>query len=122
PAGALLLPHRRRARSAGGRGRLGWLSVPRPPRLPLLLERWFPPSIATGSRQCVSAIGRVAAPPCSEMEFPLAVDLSTRNDEPPRTLATGGIAARVSGSGARAGFGPSPLTAAEAPPRAPLST
>jgi hypothetical protein len=106
---------------AGVRVALAWLPFAVPPRLPLLLERWFPPSIATGSRQCVSAIGRVGAPPCSGMEFPLAIDLSTRNDVPPRTLASGGIAARVSGSWHRADFDLYHYTGPETAPDVSLS-
>src|SRR5262245_43755368 len=106
---------------AGVRVALAWLPFAVPPRLPLLLERWFPPSIATGSRPCVSAIGRVGAPPCSGMEFPLAIDLSTRNDVPPRTLASGGIAARVSGSWHRADFDLYHYTGPETAPDVSLS-
>jgi hypothetical protein len=88
----------------GVRLSLGWIPFAVPPRLPLLLERWFPPSITPGAALCVTMKGRVDSAPCSGGELPLAIDLSTRNDGPPRTLATGGIAARVSGSWRRGDF------------------
>jgi hypothetical protein len=43
-------------------------------------------------------------PACPGDEIPAAVDLSTRNDAPARTLGNGGIAARLSGVWRRADF------------------
>ncbi len=104
----------------GVRMSLGWIPFAVPPRLPLLLERWFPPSITPGARLCVSPAGRVGASPCVDSERPLAIDLSTRNDEPPRTLATGGIAARVTGSWGRGDFDLYHYTGPETAPDASL--
>ena len=87
----------------GTRVTLGWIPFAVPPRLPLLLERWFPPSITPGSGLCVSTHeGTVGPPPCRNGRLPLAIDVNTRNDQPPHTLAAGGIAARVSASWRRA--------------------
>jgi hypothetical protein len=103
--GTYALPDVPELELSGLRLALGWIPFAVPPRLPLLLERWFPPSIAPGARLCVSPDAtQFGSPPCVGHELPVAVDLSTRNDEPPRTLATGGIAARVSGTWHRADF------------------
>jgi len=104
----------------GVRMSLGWIPFAVPPRLPLLLERWFPPSITPGARLCVSPVGRVGASPCADGELPLAIDLSTRNDDPPRTLANGGIAARVTGSWGRGDFDLYHYTGPETAPDASL--
>ena len=58
----------RRARAstcAGVRLALGWIPFAVPPRLPLLLERWFPPSIALGSHLCVPSSTGVGQTPCA---------------------------------------------------------
>jgi hypothetical protein len=118
--GAYSLPDAPGLGLRGVRMSLGWIPFAVPPRLPLLLERWFPPSIAPGARPCVSRAGRVGASPCTDSELPLAIDLSTRNHEPPRTLATGGIAARVTGSWGRGDFDLYHYTGPETAPDASL--
>src|SRR5262249_16986395 len=57
----------------------------------------------------------------SETEFSLAIEPSTRNGVPPRTLATGGVAARVSGSWRRADFDLYHYTGQETAPDVSLS-
>ena len=88
----------------GVRMSLGWIPFAVPPRLPLLLERWFPPSIALGSHLCIPSNAGMGQTPCRDDRLPVSVDLDTSNHAPARTLANGGIAARIGGSWRRVDF------------------
>jgi hypothetical protein len=66
------------------------------PRLPLVRERWFPPTTDFGdfvvSGDLLSSVGL----PPEDLVIPVTVQ--TRNSAPPKTLAAGGIALRIGGS------------------------
>jgi hypothetical protein len=96
--GTYYLPDVPRFDLGGLRVALGWIPFAVPPRLPLILERWFPSSIGVPSRLCVSSGGLPGGDGCGPKQLPVAIDFGTENDVPARTFDAGGVAARVSGT------------------------
>ncbi len=101
--GTYYLPDVPRFDLGGLRLALGWLPFAVPPRLPLILERWFPSAFDVPSRLCVPSAG---LPPgimavqgrCGPNQLRVLSDFGTANHQPPRTFEAGGVAARVSGT------------------------
>src|SRR5215471_10194741 len=100
--GTYYLPDAPRFDLGGLRLALAWVPFAVPPRLPLILERWFPSSFDVPSRLCVSSAGLAAGIAvrgrCGPNQLQVLTDFGTANDQPPRTFEAGGLAARVSGT------------------------
>ena len=96
--GTYSLPDVPRFDLSGLRFALGWIPVAVPPRLPLILERWFPSAIGVPSRLCVSSGPVPGGGGCGPHGLPVQVGFATENDVPARTFENGGVAARLSGT------------------------
>ena len=103
--GTYYLPDVPRLDLRGLRLALAWIPFAVPPRLPLALERWFPPTInGVNLNPCVPV---PAVPPergCPQNTVRVRADFGTENVSPPRQLDAGGIAARLGGTWRNADF------------------
>jgi hypothetical protein len=86
------------------RASLVYVPIAVPPRLPLLEERWFPPSVASTSAVTVSQRHANEALDAAMIPFNVADDVvvpvrfHTQNHRPPAQLDAGAIAFRLGGS------------------------
>ncbi len=120
--GTYFLPDLPRAGLGGLRLALAWVPWAVPSRLPLTLERWFPPTIGDiRLDQCVP----VPAGTIPQQEDCAAVnrlhvraDFGTLNAGPPHALQDGGVAARASGTWRGADFDLYHYTGPETAPNA----
>jgi hypothetical protein len=80
---------------------LAYIPWPVPSRLPLALERWFPPTVEDfPADPCVALpdSGFPAARGCPANTIRVRTNFGTRNDGPARTVDAGGVAVRLRGS------------------------
>ena len=100
--GTYFLPDLPRADLSGLRFALAWIPWAVPSRLPLALERWFPPTIGgIPLDPCVplpAAIDLPASPGCGDDRVRVRANFGTLNAGPPHSLDAGGIAARLAGT------------------------
>jgi hypothetical protein len=96
--GTYYLPDVPRFDLSGLRFALGWIPFAVPPRLPLILERWFPSAIGVPSQVCVSSGQLPGGGGCGPHQLPVQVGFATENDVPARTFENGAVAARLSGT------------------------
>lgn len=100
--GTYFLPDLTRADLSGLRVGLAWIPWAVPARLPLALERWFPPTIGgVPLDPCVGVppdSGLPASRGCGEDHVRVRANFGTLNAGPPHSLDAGGIAARLAGT------------------------
>ncbi len=80
---------------------LAYVPWPVPSRLPLALERWFPPTVDDFPADPCVALPDTdfpAARGCPAQTIRVRTNFGTRNDGPARTLDAGAVAARLRGS------------------------
>jgi hypothetical protein len=103
---------------------VAWLPWAVPARLPLALERWFPPSVTdVPAAPCVLVRGSPSLPPaagCRQGEIRVPYDFGTLNAGPPHALEDGGIAVRLRGAWKGADLELSHYTGPETSPNATL--
>jgi hypothetical protein len=122
--GTYFLPDLPRVQLSGVRFGLAWIPWAVPSRLPLALERWFPPTIAAVPLDpCVripAAFELPASRGCGEDRVRVRVNFGTLNAGPPHSFDAGGIAARLAGTWRGVDFELSHYTGPETGPNAKL--
>jgi hypothetical protein len=121
--GTYFLPDLPPASLSGLRFGLAWIPWAVPSRLPLALERWFPPTIAgVPLNPCVrvSPDFGLASPGCGDDRVRVRANFGTLNAGPPHSLDAGGIAARLAGTWRGVDFELSHYTGPETGPNAKL--
>ncbi len=97
--GTYFLPDAPRAQLSDLRFALAWIPWAVPSRLPLALERWFPPAIAeVPLAPCIPVAGVPARDGCAADTIRVRATFGTLNAGPPHALRDGGVAARLSGT------------------------
>src|SRR5262245_7036051 len=105
---------------SGVRLALAWIPWAVPARLPLALERWFPPTISgVPLNPCVRVDG-IDTPDCGENQVRVHANFGTLNAGPPHTFDAGGIAAHLAGTWSGVDFELSHYTGPETGPNANL--
>jgi hypothetical protein len=118
--GTYFLPDVPSASLSGLRLALAWIPWAVPARLPLALERWFPPTISgVPLDPCVRVPG-FETPGCGEGRVRVRANFGTLNAGPPHTFDAGGIAARLAGTWSRVDFELTHYTGPETGPNATL--
>ena len=102
--GTYALPDVPRLDLSGVRLALGWIPVRRPAAAAAPPRALVSSQHRAGSHLCVPSNSGVGQTPCRDDRLPVSVDLDTSNHAPARTLANGGIAARIGGSWRRLDF------------------
>src|SRR5262245_15053192 len=96
--GTYFLPDLTPAGPSGVRLALAWIPWAVPARLPLALERWFPPTISGVPLNPCVRVPDFQTPGCPADRLRVHANFSTLNAGPPHALDAGGIAARLSGT------------------------
>ncbi len=120
--GTYYLPDVPRLGLTGLRLALAWIPWAVPARLPLALERWFPPTVTGVPLNPCIPVGIDLGPPrgCPPQSVRVRAEFGTANVGPPHALEDGGIAARVSGTWGTADFDLYHYTGPETGPNASL--
>lgn len=117
------LPDLRWASLSGVQLEAAWIPWAVPARLPLALERWFPPTITDVPQNPCLRVRDFPVPPtagCPTGQVRVRSDFGTLNAGPPHALEDGGIAVRLRGAWRGADFELSHYTGPETGPNAML--
>lgn len=120
--GTYFLPDLPRVQLSGVRFGLAWIPWAVPARLPLALERWFPPTIGgeVPLDPCVPVPNFPANGGCRENHIRVRTNFGTLNAGPPHSFDAGGIAARIGATWYGADLELSHYTGPETGPNAKL--
>jgi hypothetical protein len=119
--GTYFLPDLPRASLSELRLGVAWIPWAVPARLPLALERWFPPTISDlPLNACVPVPGFAPNRGCGADQVRVRADFGTLNAGPPHSLNAGGIAARLAATWHGADLELSHYTGPETGPNAKL--